>query len=54
VVAHLVVETVVVGEEVVVGEDLVSVRDEVSSRAEALPKNLIAALPYLITSIEAL
>ena len=55
VLAHVVVEeSVDVGEVVVVGEDLldVSVREEVrdgetvSSRAAALPKNLIALLPY--------
>ena len=55
VLAHVVVEEIVdVGEEVVVGEDLLGVgvredvRDEeaVSSRAAALPKNLIALLPY--------
>ena len=50
VLAHVVVEeSVDVGEVVVVGEDLlgVGVREEaVSSRAAALPKNLIALLPY--------
>ena len=44
-------EVVNVGEEVVVWEVVVSVRvaEEASSRAVALPKNLIAPLPYRIT-----
>ena len=45
-VTHVVIEEEVaeVGEEVVIGEVIV-----VSSRAIALPKNLIAPLPYRIT-----
>ena len=37
-------EVAEIGEEVVVGEDIA-----VSSRASALPKNLIAPLPYRIS-----
>ena len=51
VVAHVVEEVVDVREEVIIEEDGVGVReedvrDEASSRARALPKNLIALLPY--------
>ena len=50
VVAHVVEEVVDVWKEVVVREVVVGVRgEEASSRVEALPKNLIASLPYRIT-----
>ena len=45
---HVAKQGVDVGEVVVVGEEVVGVRvdEEASSRAVALPKNLIALLPY--------
>jgi hypothetical protein len=45
-VPHAVEEVFDVREEFIVGEGVVDVRDEASSRAKALPKNLIALLPY--------
>ena len=48
---HVAEDVVDVGEVVVVGEEVVGIHvdKEVSSRAAALPKNLIAPLPYRIT-----
>ena len=45
---HVTEQSVDVGKVVVVGEEVVGVRvdEESSSRAVALPKNLIALLPY--------
>ena len=44
--SHVVEEVDDIGEVVVVREEVVGVRDKASSRATALPKNLIALLPY--------
>jgi hypothetical protein len=49
-VCHVVEEVVDVREEVVIAEGVIGVRDETSSRTKALPKNLIALLPYMTRS----